>query len=75
MTEKRRLTSRDWYPCLGCTKRYRACQDTCPDMLKAKKANDDRKATERQKRYTENSATEYCIERQLKAQRKKLKER
>lgn len=75
MIDNRRITSRDKFPCLGCTERYLACQDTCPKMLKAKKENDERKATERKKRYFENAATEYCIERQLKAQRKKLKER
>ena len=79
MTDYRKLPSRDKYPCYvdgkHCEKRHLACQDTCPDMLAAQKANNERKTVERQKRALENAPTEYSIERQLKAQRKKLKER
>ena len=80
MTDLRRpMPSRDQYPCYvdgkHCEKRYPACQDKCPDMAAAKKANEERKAKERQKRYEENTATEYSIKRNFAAARKKIKER
>lgn len=76
MTDLRRpMQSRDKYPCKDCTKRYPACQDKCPDMLKAKKANAERKAIEAQKKMAEHDTTEYIITRNHAAARKKIGER
>lgn len=75
ISENRQLTTRDKHPCYGCEKRYPACQDKCPDMAAAKKANDERKAIERRKREQENAPTEYSIIRNLAAARRKMKER
>lgn len=76
MTDYRKpMPSRDKYTCKDCAKRKPACQGTCPEKMAIDKTKEDRKAIERKKRYAENAATEYCIERQLKAQRKKFKER
>lgn len=75
ISENRRLTTRDKHPCYGCEKRYPACQDKCPDMAAAKKANEERKAVERRKRLDDNCVKEYSIQRQLHAQRKKMRER
>lgn len=79
MTDLRRLPSRDKFPCYvdgkHCEKRHPACQDTCPDMIAAKKLNDERKAIERRKREQENAPTEYSIIRNFAAARKKIRER
>ena len=44
-------------PCKGCTKRYPACQDVCPDHA-ARKAYDDAIRAERQRQYG-GEAAEY----------------
>ena len=76
MTDLRHpMPSRDWYPCKDCQKRYPACHDKCPDMLKAKKENAERKALERKNRENEHVATSYSIERNFAAARRKIAER
>ena len=69
------MPSRDKYPCKDCAKRYPACQDKCPEMLKAKKENAERKALERKNRDAEHAVTEHSIKRNFAAARKKIKER
>ena len=69
------MPSRDKYPCKDCAKRYPACQDKCPDMLKAKKENEERKAIERTKKLIEHDTTEYIILRNNAAARRKIGER
>lgn len=38
MTKREAFTSKNLFPmCNGCQKRYRACQDTCPDAAEGRK--------------------------------------
>lgn len=72
---RRPMPSRDKYPRKDCAKRYPACQDKCPDMLKAKKENQERKAVERAKRQLDHDTTEYIVLRNNAAARRKMRER
>jgi hypothetical protein len=77
--DRKRLTSRDKYPCYvngkHCEERHRACQDSCPKMKAAKDENENRKATERAKKQFDRDVTEYIVIRNHAAARRKIGER
>ena len=70
------MPHRDKYPCTDypdgkCPKRHPACQDTCPEMAKAKAKADARKAIERTNRLRDDSAIDFQVKQSARVTRKK----
>lgn len=63
------FTSRDKYPCNGCTERFAGCHGVCLRYFAAKEKADLRKAKEREVKEHEEMATERTVKRGLKKTR------
>lgn len=69
-----RLANRNKAPCYGCTKRYPACQDVCPELAKARAESAKAREAERIALRTENDLLSGKLER-IRAQKKRYGKR